>query len=178
MPSATGATPSGDPVATAAAHVGAAPTPSSQSNQLPGVASQIVSVLSPLRTAPTGTQTVTIVLHPAELGDVRATVIVNNDQVTVRLVASTPEGTSALRSALPDLRSGLSADGQRSTVVLGDPGASSFGTGQGGPGSGAGYQAEPAVPPRLRSFDATAPLTAPEHTVARGTLHRLLDVRL
>jgi flagellar hook-length control protein FliK len=153
-----------------------ATTSTAGQSQLPGVASQLVSVLSPLRTGPGGTQSVTVLLHPAELGDVRATVTVSGDQVTVRLLASTTEGASALRSALPDLHSGLSQDGQRSTVLLGDPGAGDATTSKGETDGGATY--ESATPGTAPAPLDTAPVAASAHPIATATVHRLLDIRL
>ncbi|MHB1776966.1 MAG: flagellar hook-length control protein FliK [Acidimicrobiales bacterium] len=97
----------------------------------PGVASQLVSVLSPLRALPGGGQAVTIGLHPEALGEVRATIVTVADQVTVRLEASTDAGREALRQALPDLGQHLSSNGQKAAVVLAD----------GKPGGGPGGQA-------------------------------------
>jgi flagellar hook-length control protein FliK len=79
---------------------------------MPGVAGQLVDVLSPPRATAGGTYTVTIALHPEELGEVRATVTAGEDQVTVRLVAATGDGDDALRQALSQLHADLSVGGR------------------------------------------------------------------
>jgi flagellar hook-length control protein FliK len=89
---------------------------------MPGVAGQLVDVLSPPRPTAGGTYTVTIALHPEELGEVRATVTAGEDQVTVRLVAATGDGDDALRQALSQLHADLSIGGQRTTVTVGGHG--------------------------------------------------------
>jgi hypothetical protein len=89
---------------------------------MPGVAGQLVDVLSPPRPTAGGTYTVTIALHPDELGEVRATVTAGEDQVTVRLVAATGDGDDALRQALSQLHADLSIGGQRTTVTVGGRG--------------------------------------------------------
>ncbi len=132
-------------------------------------------MLSPLRTTVTGTQVLTIVLHPAELGSVRATLAVNAGQLTVRLVPTTESGASALRTSLPELRSGLAQGGQGATVLLGDGGSSSF---------SAPYRDAQGAPPPGVSTSTTAPASADDPPVpsvpgsAAIAAHRLLDVRL
>jgi flagellar hook-length control protein FliK len=92
---------------------------------LPGVASQLVTTISPFRQAPNGAQTVSISLHPAELGEVHVAMNITDGQMTVRLIAATPEGAAAIRSSLSDLQSQLSSDGQHTTVFLDGNGLSS-----------------------------------------------------
>ena len=85
------------------------------------LASSSTSCRRPRPTA-AGTYTVTIALHPEELGEVRATVTAGEDQVTVRLVAATGDGDDALRQALSQLHADLSVGGQRTTVTVGGRG--------------------------------------------------------
>ena len=102
---------------------GSAPT-------LPGVASQLVSVIGPLRNGSDGSQSLTIALHPEGLGTVRATLNLDDGQLLIRLAPSSPAGESAIRAALPELHAGLSEDAPRPTVVLVQPGTA--GSEQGG----------------------------------------------
>lgn len=88
--------------------------------ELPGVASQLLNVISPLRQTPAGGQTLTIALHPAGLGEVRVSLTVSEGQTTVRLIASTPEGANAIRGSLGSLESGLSDGRQQAHVFLGN----------------------------------------------------------
>jgi flagellar hook-length control protein FliK len=128
---------------------------------------------------PTGTQTVTVMLHPEDLGDVRATLTVSNNEVTVRLVASTSEGANAIRSAMPDLQSGLSQDGQHSTVLLGDPsGGNAFGR-QSDPEAGTAYERASAAASQSGTGESVQSLSTPAVSGPGTTsTHRLLDVRL
>src|SRR5262249_27380759 len=61
-----------------------ASAPAPTASNLPGVASQLTTVLSPLRHGANGTQTLTIALHPDGLGAVRATVTIDENQLVVR----------------------------------------------------------------------------------------------
>ncbi|HUY30729.1 MAG TPA: flagellar hook-length control protein FliK [Acidimicrobiales bacterium] len=162
-----------------AARLDGATRPQGEST-LPGVASQIVSVLSPLRTTPAGAQSVTILLHPAELGDVRATVTISADQVTVRLVATTSAGSDALRAALPELQSGLAHDGQSATVVLGDPGSGTSWSGSHDPhdASDAARSDSGGEPQPGGDRAAVPPPAGPAASHRAPSAHRLLDVRL
>jgi flagellar hook-length control protein FliK len=123
--SSTGPVAGAAPVPTVAPTAGLAASRPPSTTDVPGVAGQLVDVLSPPRPTAGGTYTVTIALHPDELGEVRATVTAGDDQVTVRLVASTGDGDDALRQALPQLHAGLSAGGQRTTVTVGGRGQGS-----------------------------------------------------
>gem|GEM_PF-4593211 len=116
---------------------------------LPGVAGQLLRVIAAPRPVGDGSYTVTVDLHPPSLGSVRATVVAGAGQVSVQLVPSTPEGASALRLALPELQSSLSANGQQAQVTLGAVSAGAAAAGGGSPGgasasgggaSGAGSQ--------------------------------------
>ncbi len=111
--------------ATAAAH--GASLASELAAPLPGVASQLVSVLAPLRPTPAGGHTVTIALEPAGLGEVRATIVSGPNDLVVRLAAATVDGERAVRAALPELQANLTSGGEHATVVLADTGQGGFG---------------------------------------------------
>jgi flagellar hook-length control protein FliK len=155
-------------------------------DSLPGVASQLVTMLSPLRALPGGGQVVTIGLHPQELGVVRATIVASADQVTVRLDAATDAGRQALRQALPELGQHLSSTGQRAVVVLADDrgGGRSGGQTTGGPprdggsGSPAGAPRHPGTP-RQRETPGVATLDPIGVSTGRRTgAGGRLDLRL
>lgn len=97
---------------------------------MPGVAGQLVRVLSAPRPVANGTYTVRISLHPESLGTVQATVTGSDTRLSVQLVASTSDGADALRQSLPELREALSANGPQAAVTV------SGGTSQGSQGSG------------------------------------------
>ncbi len=101
--------------------------PQQASDPLPGVAGQLVDVLSTPRQGADGSFMVTIALHPASLGAVRATVAASENRVSVQLVPSTAEGADALRLVLPDLRSALSSNGQQVQVTVRESPTSSSG---------------------------------------------------
>jgi len=146
---------------------------------VPGVAGQLVSVLSPPRPAAGGTYTVTIALHPENLGEVRATVTAGDDQITVRLMATTGDGDDAIRQAMPQLHAGLSIGGQRTTVTVG---------GQGGGGSAQWTTGRPAADDHADGGSRSTgpvvvsgkPTVAPSPTVvtATGSVQRRIDVRV
>ena len=92
------------------------PTPAPR--DLPGVASQLLTVVAAPRATPSGGQTVTVSLHPAELGDVRVSMTIADGQATVRLLAATPAGLEAIRSSLGELQSQLSSNGQQAQVSV------------------------------------------------------------
>jgi flagellar hook-length control protein FliK len=145
---------------------------------LPGVASQLVSVIAPLRNSPGGTQSLTIALYPEGLGTVRATFTFDQQQLLVRLAPSSSAGESAIRAALPELHAGLSENSDRRPLVLVEPGSS--GSQNGGNGSSPGQantgsEQDAAGPAQRRN--ATA---AEESTVSSAPLPNssLLDLRL
>jgi flagellar hook-length control protein FliK len=124
------------------------------SGELPGVTSQLLSVIAPLRQTPAGGQTLTIALHPAGLGEVRVSMTVTDGQTTVRLIASTPEGANAIRGSLGSLESGLSDGRQQAHVFLGNE------------LSGSGQQnsnADQAGDDPRRSSAAESPMTSQSH---------------
>lgn|GEM_PF-3471490 len=79
---------------------------------------QLVRVLVPLRSGPDGVHQLTVGLQPEGLGTVRATVVVADGALTVRLSTADAAARQALQHAMDDLRRHL-GDGQRpATVVL------------------------------------------------------------
>ncbi len=164
----------------ATVHAGATAQAGVPTGQLPGVASQLVAVVAPMRSLLSGAQTVTIALHPADLGSVQATVVLHGEMLTVRLLAATPAGAAALHASLPELQRGLEADGQRSSVLLGDAGAFGGGGGASQHNPGPDTQQQPA-PPAVATRPA-ATTSTPSHRVlgppdsSSGSRH-LLDVR-
>gem|GEM_PF-4395281 len=162
---------------------------------MPGVAGQLVKVLAAPRPTGQGTYTVTIALHPDELGEVRATVTAGEDQVMVRLMASTGDGDEALRQALPQLHAGLSTGGQRTSVTVGgqgDGGGARWTTGRAATDDGAGRGPDGPGGPALSVLGDTVPLapgTAPSALGGAGLVtdgtggaarppSRLIDVRV
>jgi flagellar hook-length control protein FliK len=167
---------------------------------MPGVAGQLVQVLSAPRPAPGGSYTVTIALRPEALGEVHATVTANQDQVSVRLVAGTSDGADAIRRSLPELHEALAAEGRRAAVSVSGGGLprSSIGQGAGGDRSGvehhagdqtsgqseAGAGRSPTAEPgrlvmRSPSGDPAGPTTSSPPTVGLGTgPAHLVDVRV
>jgi hypothetical protein len=148
-------------------------------DQLPGIASQLVSVLSPLRVSPGGMQSITLVLHPEALGDVRATVTATGNEVVVRLAASTSAGTEVLRAALPTLHSDLRDVSQRAVVVLTDanPNGGTFGDRNPSADQQPAHHQTSRVAPNGVP-DAPPIAAAPVLDAARSATNRLLDIRI
>lgn len=96
---------------------------------MPGVAGQLVRVLSAPRPLANGTYTVTVSLHPESLGTVQATVTAGDARVSVQLVATTSDGALAIRQSLPELHEALAAGGQPTTVTVSGGGAQGSGLG-------------------------------------------------
>ena len=113
-PVATPTAPASSPSAPAAAPPAPPPSPTQQ----------IVTVLAPLRSSADGTHEVTIALQPDGLGNVKATVTVNAEQVVVQLSADNDQARDALRQALPLLRHELGGDGSAATVLMSNDGRS------------------------------------------------------
>ena len=143
------------------------------------MASQLLRVLNPLRSTPTGAQSISIALEPANLGTVRATVTLDAGQMLIRLAPVSPEAEATIRAALPELHAGLNEAGTPSTLVLlpSDGGASGSSSSGGGAYPSAPERANELIaPPR---DEAASPLAAPEGTVpAPSSNASLLDVRL
>lgn len=118
------------PVAATGSSSSPAPGAPAADEGMPGVAGQLIQVLSAPRPVANGNYTVTVALHPESLGTVQATVIAGEQQVAVHLVASTGTGADALRLALPALHEALAASGQQATVSVA----------AGGPGTGSGTE--------------------------------------
>ncbi len=110
-------------VAGSSLHAGVSEGNSTFETSMPGVASQLVSVISPLRVSSDGTRSLTVALHPGDLGDVRVTVTTTDQGVVVRMSAASDAGHDALRQNLPQLQQQLTSHGQRATVVLADAGS-------------------------------------------------------
>jgi hypothetical protein len=146
-------------------------------SNLPGVASQLVSVVSPLRAGADGTRSISVALHPAELGDVRVAVTTTDETVVVRLAAATEAGHDALRQSLPDLQQHLSGDAARTTVVLADAGGGDPDRGSSSPGPPAFSDGSGgSLPSSARPAGSGVPATVAAPGTGSGA--HLLDVRL
>ncbi|MDA8311678.1 MAG: flagellar hook-length control protein FliK [Actinomycetota bacterium] len=161
---------------------------------MPGVAAQLVRVISVPRVTAEGTYTVQVVLHPVELGEVSARITARESGLSVHLVAASDLGTEALQRALPELRTALSAFGTKTTVTLGTRRA--HGTGRSsswptGDGTGAGTRGGGAQPrrgsglgpeptPRAGMLGPVDPLgpPPPRSERPRGRTGNVLDVRV
>lgn len=102
----------------------AAATPAAQPVAVPvpqgSVPQQIVQIVAPLRSAGDGNYTLSLQLHPADLGPVTVHVAVNDGVMSVQLVPDQSHGRDALTGSLSDLRNQLQAGGVR----VGDVGVS------------------------------------------------------
>lgn len=160
---------------------------------MPGVAGQLVRVLSAPRPLANGTYTVTVSLHPESLGTVQATVTGSDSRLSVQLVAATSDGAAALRQSLPELREALSANGQQAIVTLSGGGSQGSGTGSladgtpgggqspggGGARQGGGSTAVPAPAAAATDSGATTVTVPPGSAGGTGTRGgRLLDVHV
>ena len=149
---------------TAAAAPAAAPAPP------PPVAQQLGRHLAVLHNAPDGSQTMTVVVTPDDLGPVTIAVTVTSGSLDLKLHGASEAGRHALLEALPDLRrdlqgAGLSLSSLEVGTTTGDPGSRSAQqqlldarAGQQGAGGQSGQQSA-----RGRAWG-----TAPDH-VAAGT---------
>ncbi|MGH9048049.1 MAG: flagellar hook-length control protein FliK, partial [Acidimicrobiales bacterium] len=177
------------PLASSPAPVAAHNGPVAPREAMPGVAGQLVSVLSPPRPTANGTYTVTVSLHPESLGEVQATVTAGHDQVSVRLVAINPTGAAAIQQALPQLQEALSTAGQRTSITLAGPpngGAGQQGSPAGSNGGGASSHLDTTWRPardtqpvtRHEPRVATAPPTTTARRVHRAGVAQLVDIRV
>lgn len=146
--------------------------------ELPGVASQLLQVISPFRQGPNGSQSVTVSLHPMELGEVHVSLTVLNGETSVRLIASTPEGAAAIRSALGDLESQLITSGQRVHVTFD---ASNLSGGQQGTDArqwteGRSHRRSPTSPSGAITSAAESVTAIPRNSSVTPTEH-LIDIR-
>ena len=147
--------------------------------ELPGVASQLLKVISPFRQAPNGSQRVSISLHPTELGEVHVSVTIFNGETSVRLVASTPEGAAAIRSSMGDLESQLASNGQRAHVTFESGFLSGGQTGSDARQSTGGHTPQHASnPPQgAERSTITGLAVTPTTDAAIATTH-LIDIRI
>jgi len=81
------------------------------------VASQLLSVLSPIQSAPGGEASVVLRLYPEGLGGVKATITTTPSSVAVSLVADTQAGHDALSLAMSQLHDHLERGSGRHTTV-------------------------------------------------------------
>ncbi|HXW34328.1 MAG TPA: flagellar hook-length control protein FliK [Acidimicrobiales bacterium] len=87
--------------------------------QIPNPNEQLVTALSPLKSAADGVHEITLAMQPEGLGTVKATVVVSPDELVVRLTADSQLGHDALQQGLGDLRQQLADHtGQQATVYL------------------------------------------------------------
>jgi flagellar hook-length control protein FliK len=96
------------PTASPAQAAAQPPATSPAAQQLPD---QVVRLLTPLRVAADGDYTMSLQLHPAELGDVAVQVAVRGGVLSVVLQADDAAGHHALQAAMPDLHHQLRGDG-------------------------------------------------------------------
>lgn len=75
------------------------------------VAAQLFAHVTPLRLSADGVQTLTVMLHPQDLGAVQVRAELRDGVVSLQLIGSTDIGRDALRAALPDLRRDLVSAG-------------------------------------------------------------------
>lgn len=148
--------------------------PTNGEHQLPGVSSQLLSILSPPRPSLLGGATVSIALHPESLGEVRVSMTVNDAQTIVHLTATTPEGATALRASADDLRQDLSSDGHQASVFVTDGNA---GNSAQGSDQHAAQSWREASAPATSTQDPTNEETDPTSANVTSS-SRLIDMRL
>ncbi len=148
VPTAAGGSP-----AAFAAPVPATPDP-------PAPAQQLVSVLTPFRTASDGTHQITLRLKPEGLGNVDATVTIMGRHVIVELNVENGAAKQAIAAALPELRHELGGgDGNAATVLFanGEPGGRPRGNGSNPAGASSTRGDEPVA---MRFFAPPPPVRA------------------
>jgi flagellar hook-length control protein FliK len=154
---------------------------SATSGALPGVASQLVTVLAPIRPVPAGGHTVTIALQPEGLGAVRATMTANDDQLVVRLSTASATAEAAVRAALPELHASLTSGHQEATIVLADHSGGDApwanGPHSNGDPTDRGSGDEP-TDPSGRELPAPQPPSGGPPVVTPTTSSALLDLRM
>lgn len=129
----------------------------------PPPAAQVVQLLAPLLEGPDGAHSISLQLHPEELGAVQVDVALLRGEITLALHARDLGAQDALRAALPMLRAELEASGLVATSVSVDGGRTDQQPGErpahhggslpGGTGDGA-----PAGPPVLTTSNPDAAL--------------------
>ena len=95
------------------------------------VAAQLAPQLAVLRSAPDGSQSMTLVLTPDSLGEVTVQVTITDGTLDVMLRGGSEHGRHALADALPELRRDLESAGLSFSRLAVDPDA----PGDGGPGN-------------------------------------------
>jgi flagellar hook-length control protein FliK len=120
------ATVDGQPVVAAPppAQLGTGGTTSTERAAPPAPAQQLAAEIVPLRDKP-GEHTLTVSLHPVDLGPVTVTARVQGSDIHLDLGSATEAGREALRSALPELRRELERAGFTSTLLDTSSGGSS-----------------------------------------------------
>jgi len=88
----------------------------------PPPAVQVVQLLTPLLEGPDGAHTMSLQLHPEELGAVQVDVALLRGEITLALHARDVAAQDALRAALPMLRAELEASGLTATSLSVDGG--------------------------------------------------------
>ena len=105
--------------------------PSAPSVAAPGASALDVEGLSGSISRPlsdgNGTYTVTVALHPPELGHLQAVVSLDGNDLQVSLTAQTQTGHDALANAADALKDQLARGGVNVNVTLRDPGSQSGG---------------------------------------------------
>lgn len=96
-----------------------APAPQAQPAYTSGMVSQqLVQVVAPFRTAKEGDYTLSLQLHPADLGAVTVRVEVQQGVLSVHLSAEHAHGHEALNQSLTDLRTQLQSSGVRTGDIV------------------------------------------------------------
>jgi hypothetical protein len=126
------------------------------------------AVRAPLASGP-GQYSVTVALHPADLGPVRAQLALRGDALSVVVTAAVASGHEALAAALPGLREQLAASGLTVDVQLGTPPGDTPGGGR--PQTGPSDTSRPA---RATGTDPTTDPAPPAAPTADGRIHLVL----
>ena len=111
---------SAPPLAPATAQVASVVPPQQPQPAYPAgmVSQQIVQVVAPLRTAKDGDYTLSLQLHPADLGAVTVRVEVQQGVLSVHMSAEHAHGHEALSQSLADLRTQLQTSGVRTGDIV------------------------------------------------------------
>jgi len=113
-----------DAVAAAAASTSTAPPTGDSTQQTTAVLRQVFPEITAVASTP-GTHRLAITLHPADLGEVRVTVVVRGDSVRVNVATDPTNGIArtALEHGAPELRQLLESTGANARVDFRDLGA-------------------------------------------------------
>ncbi len=155
---------------TSVSHAGESVAPSTQSAAAPGASSLDVEGLSGSISRPlsdgNGTYTVTVVLHPQELGHVQAVMSLHGSDLPVSLTAQSQAGHEALANATDALKDQLARGGVNVNVTLRDPGSQ----------AGGDHRYRPATSSGAGSLvtESTAIETPLPSGVASGQIHLVL----